>query len=808
MGTPTVNDLDGLLSSLNQLKPPGASKNKIATITTLCVTNIQVCRRSPGHRALRVLQSLLFTENCPTKTSFTQSTDTLSQNESSIVQSFYRALKKAPSTHKLGALYVIDSVVRQWIEKAKSSGQDLSIEGRGEPGTYPAAVKRVTELMPALFDDIMKGIPEDQKPKLANMITIWERGNTFPAKLLAEFKTKVSVAPSQSAAATPVNASGMSAPAPPQHQPVQQTSAGIFMAPVPTKPVHTPTGMPPRQLYDQGLLPGRMAPGQTNGASNHPNQSTPAQSFPPAQQQQQQQQAPQAAPANDVNSILASLARAAPPAQQAPSFPPAPQAVAPVSAPPQNQLPPQWAGMFGQQQQPGGPPPMPYGFPPSSAPPSQQPAYPPPPQFAGYPPQPPPSIPQQYSVAPPPYMAPPPQADPLAPLRGFLPENIINDNQKLIPALQLLQDLQKDGIPPDKWGPVLKAFEEQYQPPQPAPPAYGAQSDYGRNRGRSRSPDRGNRGGRGSPVYGSYDPETARRQAEENNRGGNNNNGGGGRGRYRQRSPMRDSPAHGGMNGGGHGMQPKIIGYDGSLPPDNIKVLSRTLFVGGANGSQQEIQELFERFGRVQTCIANRDKRHAFVKMTTRTHALSAKSNMEELQSRNDREAMNIARQTKWGVGFGPRECCDYAKGESIIPIHKLTEADLKWLLTAEYGGTGGKQLEGGMVLEEPDIEIGAGVSSKAMSKRVGPDNAPAPKRQREGRHGKHNKGGNRDGGHGGASQDYGSYSGATGGPPPQYGYMARPEPVAVATPPAVPGFGFSLGGLGIPPTSGSNPYR
>jgi protein NRD1 len=35
--------------------------------------------------------------------------------------------------------------------------------------------------------------------------------------------------------------------------------------------------------------------------------------------------------------------------------------------------------------------------------------------------------------------------------------------------------------------------------------------------------------------------------------------------------------------------------------------------------------------------------------------------------------------------------------------------------VTAEYGGTGGQPLESGMVLEEPDIEIGAGVSSKGM---------------------------------------------------------------------------------------------
>jgi protein NRD1 len=34
-------------------------------------------------------------------------------------------------------------------------------------------------------------------------------------------------------------------------------------------------------------------------------------------------------------------------------------------------------------------------------------------------------------------------------------------------------------------------------------------------------------------------------------------------------------------------------------------------------------------------------------------------------------------------------------------------------MLTAEYGGSGGRPIETGMVVEEPDIEIGAGVSSK-----------------------------------------------------------------------------------------------
>lgn len=71
--------------------------------------------------------------------------------------------------------------------------------------------------------------------------------------------------------------------------------------------------------------------------------------------------------------------------------------------------------------------------------------------------------------------------------------------------------------------------------------------------------------------------------------------------------------------------------------------------------------------------------------------------------------------KTRWGVGFGPRPCSDYTTGISIIPIDRLTEADRKWMLTAEYGGSGGRPIESGLVVEEPDIEIGAGVSSKGI---------------------------------------------------------------------------------------------
>jgi protein NRD1 len=72
--------------------------------------------------------------------------------------------------------------------------------------------------------------------------------------------------------------------------------------------------------------------------------------------------------------------------------------------------------------------------------------------------------------------------------------------------------------------------------------------------------------------------------------------------------------------------------------------------------------------------------------------------------------------QIGWAVGFGPTSCADYKEGTSTIPINVLTDADCKWMLNAEYGGTGGKPIETGMIVEEPDIEIGAGPSSKGIT--------------------------------------------------------------------------------------------
>jgi hypothetical protein len=45
--------------------------------------------------------------------------------------------------------------------------------------------------------------------------------------------------------------------------------------------------------------------------------------------------------------------------------------------------------------------------------------------------------------------------------------------------------------------------------------------------------------------------------------------------------------------------------------------------------SEAELRSVFSRHGQVQTCIVNKDKRHAFVKMVTRADAVHAKEAME-----------------------------------------------------------------------------------------------------------------------------------------------------------------------------------
>lgn len=143
-----VAELDTILQSMLSLKPPGVTGGKIQSITTLCNANIQV----------RLLVSNLSWFRQCSLTSLT------TQSETVLIQRVYTHFKKAPASHKLGVLYVVDSVTRAWVEQARKAGQTF---GPSAPdGTFAAGVNRVTELLPSFMTDILTNCPEEQKVRL------------------------------------------------------------------------------------------------------------------------------------------------------------------------------------------------------------------------------------------------------------------------------------------------------------------------------------------------------------------------------------------------------------------------------------------------------------------------------------------------------------------------------------------------------------------------------------------------------------------------------------------------------------------
>lgn len=219
--------------------------------------------------------------------------------------------------------------------------------------------------------------------------------------------------------------------------------------------------------------------------------------------------------------------------------------------------------------------------------------------------------------------------------------------------VQLIQLMAAQGIPPDQWGTALQLLNMQNQnagsaagslplPPLGAMNWPGQNGDTsrdastrsppGQSRRRSRSPgyDRRRelspRGRRGSPSYDSF---------RNDGRRGNEYRQRSPAGRRRSTPPQQSDPS---LPPPG----PKLIQWDNNLPPNHIKVLSRTLFVGGVTSSEPHLRALFARFGIVQTCIVNVDKRHAFIKMLNRPDAEKARTGMEEYRDGNTQLRVSI----------------------------------------------------------------------------------------------------------------------------------------------------------------------
>lgn len=93
------------------------------------------------------------------------------------------------ATHKLGVLYVVDAVARQWVEKAKSAGQAVSKSAAR--GTFASGVQLIRDVLPVLMNNLVQSAPDNQKEKISKLLDIWQRGQTFPAEMLAKFKQQL-----------------------------------------------------------------------------------------------------------------------------------------------------------------------------------------------------------------------------------------------------------------------------------------------------------------------------------------------------------------------------------------------------------------------------------------------------------------------------------------------------------------------------------------------------------------------------------------------------------------------------------------
>jgi protein NRD1 len=266
-------------------------------------------------------------------------------------------------------------------------------------------------------------------------------------------------------------------------------------------------------------------------------------------------------------------------------------------------------------------------------------------------------------------------------------------NAALQQQILLFKTLSDQGIPQDQWAGIIAALNAvqgvgagaggmlpapQLPPTKDNQNGWGARpeesrdrngyhnrepvrSPPGRFRRRSRSPSPTRAWGardsppsrrRDEPGYGDYD--RGRNSPGRDNRARDRGND------YRQRSPPP----------GRRGRSPspdvargeKWVDYDPTIGKENIKgwlhfpsyrstltippsfepyairwrrhvsfncSISTMLLLIKSRSSDQELRSLFNRFGKVQTCIVNKDKRHAFVKMVSRKDAVAAKDAME-----------------------------------------------------------------------------------------------------------------------------------------------------------------------------------
>ncbi|GJJ76898.1 protein NRD1 [Entomortierella parvispora] len=203
----------------------------------------------------------------------------------------------------------------------------------------------------------------------------------------------------------------------------------------------------------------------------------------------------------------------------------------------------------------------------------------------------------------------------------------------------------------------------------------------------------------------------------------------------------RPMDPRGGGGGGAAAPQTNItVEEDPSVGPDQIRVISRTLWVGGTfipTITERDLEAIFTPKGPIATLMVNQAKFNAFIKMVSRTSAEVAKRELNQQQVQG--ETMKVG----WGCGFGPRDCFDYSTGTSVIPLDKLTDTDRRWLSNSVVGGFGPMEpIRGGVRILEPNIEaVGPDGREALATKRGGPGGERGGRGRGRGRGGPMNMG-------------------------------------------------------------------
>ncbi|CAX41531.1 RNA maturation protein, putative [Candida dubliniensis CD36] len=566
MSSSGIEEFEAVLKEISTLPAPGVSGTRIKKLTDLAVKEINV------------------------------------ENEPKLISILYSQCKANSSTNKLGTLYVVDSIVRRFIEEANKKNEALV--PNAPEGTYASAVFKINELVESLVDDAMElSINPSINIKIGKLIDIWAKSETFSPEVISNIRNK-----------------HFKSTTPPGSPP--KTSIA------PVKPDATEG-----TKESSSILSALASLAKANGTNNE---------TPPSSQSSSANNNESGSNATNILSQLSALAGNSSNTDSASSQPPVQQ---------------------------------------------QYPSY---PQGGG----------QTGDAA----------------------------------LLNMLQQMQGGGgatagasaVPPA--GGVNGAREDHtagFDRRRGRDNEYG--SHYGR-RNRSRSPKRGsNTWVRSSPSSSvqalQQNMQNLRQQKQANHGYPQHTNG------QVDQGFVPPNAMGGELNlpGTPH-YRPRTVQFDSTIPQGTVKVLSRTLFLGGVprNMDERSLAQVLRPYAEIQSVILNSEKKHAFVKVYSRREA------EQVITSFNKDGALPL--RTRWGVGFGPRDCCNYQHGISIIPIQRLTEADKNWIVNAQWGGTGGQPISSGMVVDEPDIEIGSGLSSKAMSKKMPTNSARnGPKSNRPG---------------------------------------------------------------------------